>query len=258
VSAPEALPSEGPPGAPAPSRSDSVRRSVVLSGRRPGDAGDRLSRSRLSVSPPRRAALPGVASRWLRQPRPSGHSPGSWRLREDEEDQQPEPQPKSGSFCASKEPASSSSTRQTNASRAGSGSGRCGTSDSQVPGCPREASRRCRQEQHRPPDSLRSEGTPHERNGAKADQDDTSGNAHACDRTGVAVLPWRDYALHAGSRGRCPPPAQTFRSGVVVGCVHRDASCGLRCPATPVTYQSDITLIGDLSRAAVVGGRAGG
>ena len=112
---------------------------------------------------------------------------------------------------------------------AGSGPGRCGTSDSQVPGCPREASRRCRQEQHRPPDSLRCKGTPHERNGAKADQDDTSGNAHACERTEVAVLPWRDYALHAGSRGRCPPPAQTFRSGVVIRFVHRDASCQLWC-----------------------------
>ena len=144
-------------------------------------------------------------------------------------------------FCSE---VSSSGTRRINASRAGSGSGRCGTSDSQVPGCPREASRRCRQEQHRPPDSLRCRGTPHERNGAKAGQDDTSGNAHACDRTEVAVLPWRDYALHAGSRGRCPPPAQTFRSGVVNRFVHRDASRRLWCPATPITYQNDITFGG--------------
>ena len=131
------------------------------------------------------------------------------------------------------------------ASRAGSGSGRCGTSDSQVPGGPREASRRRRrQEQHRPPDSLRCEGTPHERNGAKADQDDTSANARACKEAQVAVLPWRDYALPAGSRGRCPPPVQAFASSVVIECVHRGDSRWLWCPATPATYQGDITLIG--------------
>ena len=84
-------------------------------------------------------------------------------------------------------------TRAVNLHRlpaAGSGSGRCGTSDSQLPGCPREVRRRCRQEHHRPPDSLRCEGTPHERNGAKADQDATRGNAHARERAEVAVLPW--------------------------------------------------------------------
>ena len=74
----------------------------------------------------------------------------------------------------------------------------------------------------------------------------------------AAVLPWRDYASHAGSRGRCPPPARAFRSGVVIGCVHRDASCDLRCPATPITYQSDINLIGTLSRTAAARGRPGG
>src|SRR4029077_2717300 len=84
---------------------------------------------------------------------------------------------------------------------AGSGSGRCGTSDSQVPGGSREASPRRDQEQHRPPDRLRREGAPHEGNGAKAGQDDTSGDAHARERTGVAVLPWRDHASHARSRG---------------------------------------------------------
>ena len=125
---------------------------------------------------------------------------------------------------------------------AGSGSGRCGTSDGQVPRCPCEACRRCRQEQHRPPDSLRCEGTPHERNGAKADQDDASGNAQAREATEMAVLPWRDYALHAGTRGRSPPPAQPPRSGAVIRCVHRDASCQLWC-RPPTIYQYDITLI---------------
>jgi hypothetical protein len=65
----------------------------------------------------------------------------------------------------------------------------------------------------------------------------------------VAVRPWVDQAVQAGSRGRCPPPAQAFRSGVVILCIHRCASCGLRCPATPVIYQSDITLLCHLSRA---------
>ena len=126
---------------------------------------------------------------------------------------------------------------------AGPGSGRCGTSDSQVPGGPREVRRRRRQEHHRPPDSLRCKGTPHERNGAKADQDDTSGNAHASERAEVAVLEWPDYALHARSRGRCPPPAQTSRSGVVIGSGDigmPPVSCGV---GHPITYQYDITLI---------------
>ena len=47
----------------------------------------------------------------LRQPRPSGSSPlGLGAGEKTEEGQQPEPQPKGGSFCASREPASSSST----------------------------------------------------------------------------------------------------------------------------------------------------
>jgi hypothetical protein len=112
---------------------------------------------------------------------------------------------------------------------AGSGSSRCGTSDSQVPGGRREVHRRCRQEHHRPPDSHRGEGTPHERNGAKTGQNDTSGNAHASEPTEVAVHEWPDYALQARSRGRCPPPAQASRSGVVIGCVHRDTSRQLWC-----------------------------
>src|SRR5438045_8657494 len=71
----------------------------------------------------------------------------------------------------------------------------------------------------------------------------------------VAVFPWVDQALHAGSRGRSPPPAQAFRSGVVVGCVHHEppVGCGV---GHPITYQSDITLIGDMSTARRSRGRA--
>ena len=60
---------------------------------------------------------------------------------------------------------------------------------------------------------------------------DTTGNVHACPATEVAVLPWRDYALHAGSRGRPPAPPGRGRagSGVVIRFVHRDASRPLRC-----------------------------
>ena len=61
--------------------------------------------------------------------------------------------------------------------------------------------RRRHQEQGREPGSLRCKGTPEERHGAKAGQDDTSGNAHACEGTEVAVLQWVDQALQAGSRG---------------------------------------------------------
>jgi hypothetical protein len=112
---------------------------------------------------------------------------------------------------------------------AGSGSGRCGTSDGQVPGGRREV-QRCSRQKHQPEsDSQRCKGTPHERNGAKADQDDTGGNAHASECAEVAVLEWPDYALQARSRGGCPPPAQTSRSGVVILCVHRDASRQLWC-----------------------------
>jgi hypothetical protein len=72
------------------------------------------------------------------------------------------------------------------------------------------------------------------------------------------MYPWRDYASPAGSRGRCPPPAQAFRSGVLVGYVHRDASRDPRCPATPAIYQSDIILIDGRSRAAAARSRPGG
>ena len=105
-----ALPSGGSPALPAPSRSDRVRRSVVLSGRRPGDGGTVFFAPDCPSRGPRRAALPGVASRWLRQPRPGSHSPGSWRLREGRGRPATGTSAAERSFSASGEAASSSST----------------------------------------------------------------------------------------------------------------------------------------------------
>src|SRR5262249_48523521 len=68
-------------------------------------------------------------------------------------------------------------------------------------------------------DRLRLEGTSHERNDAEADQDGTSDNTHARHGVKVTELKTRDYMSHAGAR----------RSGVVLLCIHRDASCDLRC-----------------------------
>jgi len=106
--------------------------------------------------------------------------------------------------------------------------GRCGAVDGQFPAGERQVGRRRRQEGRRPPVRLPVVPAEGERNDAKADQDGTAADAHACPKAQATVLPGRDHAPHAGSRGRCPPPPQTFRSGVVIGCVHRDASCVLR------------------------------
>ena len=81
----------------------------------------------------------------------------------------------------------------------------------------------------------------------KAGQDDPTGNAHACRGTEVAVLPRRDDESHAGSRGRCPPPAETLRRGVGICCVHRDVSCPIWCPGS-IKHQHDIILIDSSSR----------
>jgi hypothetical protein len=55
-----------------------------------------------------------------------------------------------------------------------------------------------------------------------AGRDTATGNTREPEGAEVAVLPWVDQALHAGSRRSLPPPAQAFRSGVVVGSVHAD------------------------------------
>ena len=92
-------------------------------------------------------------------------------------------------------------------------SGSCGVDDSQVPVADRELQRRQHQEERRPDDRLRREGTSHDRNDAKADQDDTKDNLRA-PRHGGDGTQNADYASHAGAR----------RSGVVILCIHRNSS----------------------------------
>ena len=106
----------------------------------------------------------------------------------------------------------------------GSGSDRCGASDGEVPVATREIQRPDNQEEGCP-----SVGAVHEADEARAGRDTATRATRNPEAADVAVLPWIDQALQAGSRRTRPPPAQTFRSGVFVGCVHRDTSCGLRC-----------------------------
>src|SRR5271167_3904828 len=103
--------------------------------------------------------------------------------------------------------------------RAGSGSGRCGASDSDVPVATREVQHPNNQEEDCP-----SVGGVREAHDARGGRDTATGNTRDPKGAEVAVLPWIDQALHAGSRGRCPPPAKSFPSGVVVGCVSSGAS----------------------------------
>jgi hypothetical protein len=108
----------------------------------------------------------------------------------------------------------------------GSGSGRCGASDSGVPVAAREIQHPNNQEKGCP-----SVGGIRKANDARGGRDKATGNTRDPKGAEVAVLPWIDQALHAGSRGRCPPPAKTFRSYVVVGCLHRGVrSCSLQEP----------------------------
>ena len=101
-------------------------------------------------------------------------------------------------------------------SRAGSGSGRCGASDSDLPAANREIQRPNNQEEGCP-----SVGSVEEAHDARGAREEATGNTREAKGAEVTVLPWIDQALHACSRGRCPPPAKTLPSGVVVGCVHR-------------------------------------
>src|SRR5271166_2561647 len=100
--------------------------------------------------------------------------------------------------------------------RAGPGSGSCGASDSDLPVANREI--RCPNNQE---EGCPSVSAVREYECANAGRDDATGNTHDPKDAEVAVLPWDDQTLQAGSQGRCPPSAKTFPSVVVVGCVHR-------------------------------------
>ena len=54
-------------------------------------------------------------------------------------------------------------------------------------------------------------------NDANAGRDNATGNTHDPKDAEVAVLPWDDQALQAGSRGRCPPFAKTFPAALSLG-----------------------------------------
>src|SRR6185437_13540794 len=108
--------------------------------------------------------------------------------------------------------------RRRNAPVAGSTSGGCGGSDREVPVASREIQRRESQEEGGP-----SVAAVRETHDAHGGGDAATGDTREPKDAKMAVLPWVDQALQAGLRGRCPPPAQTFESGAVIGCVHRDA-----------------------------------
>src|ERR1019366_6554423 len=99
--------------------------------------------------------------------------------------------------------------------RTGSGSGRCGATDSEVPVATREIQRPKNQEEGCP-----SVDVVRETHDARGGGDTATGNTRDPNDAEVAVAPWADQALHARSRGRCPPPARALSSGMVVGCVH--------------------------------------
>ena len=151
-----------------------------------------------------------------------------------------------GADSASREPASSSSARQARASSAGSGSGRCGAGHLHLHIAAKELQRRIDQEPRCQPVAfapilasfrLTSE---REQNEAEGESKAAGSKAHARNGTEVAVLPWQHRASHEGLQG----------SGVVIWCVHRDASCHLRCQLSS-TYHNDIILMGGSSSTAL-------
>jgi hypothetical protein len=120
----------------------------------------------------------------------------------------------------------------------GSVSGRCGASDGEVPAATREIQRPKSQKEGCPSvDAVR------EAHDARGGRHSATGNIPDPIEAEVAVCPWGNQAVNAGSRGRCPRPARAFpkvgkgrvveylaESGSECGlrCVHRDASCRLR------------------------------
>ena len=76
--------------------------------------------------------------------------------------------------------------------------------------------------------------TEREQNEAEGESKAAGSKAHARNGTEVAVLPWRHRASHEGLQG----------CGAIIWCVHRDASCQLRCRLSGI-YQSDIIGMAD-------------
>src|SRR5690242_5615434 len=107
---------------------------------------------------------------------------------------------------------------------AGSGSGGPGAGDGQVPVTAREIQRSEKQEEGCP--SVDAVGQADQ---ARGGREAAAGDARDPEGADVTVLPRVDQALQAGSRGSEPPPAQAFRDGGAVGCVHEDVSLWLCC-----------------------------
>ena len=147
----------------------------------------------------------------------------------------------------------------------------CRASDSDVPVTAREVQRPNDQEESCP-----SVGSVRDAHDARGGSDKAAGNPRDPKGTEVSVHPWIDQALHAGSRGKCPPPAKTFPSGVVGrvrwGCLahglvtnrtHRPslvlddvaAVDPARRPATPTRFAARRSA---LSRSACRSGSCGG
>ncbi|MGZ6387216.1 MAG: hypothetical protein ACXWOL_17540 [Ktedonobacteraceae bacterium] len=116
---------------------------------------------------------------------------------------------------------------------AGSGSGRCGASHLHLHIAAKELQRRMHQEPRCQPvafapilASFRLT-TEREQNESEGESKAAGSKAHARNGTEVAVFPWQHRASHEGLQGR----------GAVIWCVHRDASCHLRCRLSG-TYQT--------------------
>src|ERR1017187_7927997 len=85
--------------------------------------------------------------------------------------------------------------------RTGSGSGRCGATDSEVPVATREIQRPKNQEEGCP-----SVDAAREAYDARGGRGTATGNTRDPRGAEVAVLPWSDQTPHSGSRGRPPAP----------------------------------------------------
>jgi hypothetical protein len=116
---------------------------------------------------------------------------------------------------------------------AGSGSGRCRAGDGEVPVGTRDLQRRKDQEEGCPSvDAVR------EANEAREGRDTATGNTYGCKAAEVAGTPMGG----SGVAGRVAGELATTCAGVPKRCCRSvrtwDVSCGLGCPATPVTYQT--------------------